>query len=88
MERPVVLERRFVSKLDCAGDWLDEGAWVVVGCAEGDLPRDEDVEVIMRFTDGGGNEKVRAAGAQIGVNCVGLGDAVTGEEWKQSMASH
>jgi hypothetical protein len=47
METPAALERRFVSKLDGAGDWLDEGAWVVDGGAEGDLPRDEDVDVII-----------------------------------------
>ena len=45
----VLLGRRFVSKFEGAEGWLEEGEWLAVGGAdERDLPRDEDVEVIMR----------------------------------------
>jgi hypothetical protein len=48
VERPVLLGRRFVSKFEGAADWLDEGEWVAVGGVERDLPRDEELEVILR----------------------------------------
>jgi len=67
-ERLVLLGRRFVSKLDWEGDWLEDGAWVAVGGAEGGLPREEEVEVIMRSRKAGeGEAKLRAAGAQIDI---------------------